>query len=172
MRLPTALAAGRAASRTAVTAFALSFFGLAFTLSGCALDTIGSDSKTVRTSAPTSGDSKSGSPTPPPAFSQFSDVPVPANARMDLEKTIILGAEDGWIGRLALDVNYPLTEMYSFYEREMPNFSWERITVVRSSVTTMTYSRGARIATITLQPRSSAASIVDFTVSPYKQATK
>lgn len=172
MRLPTALAASRAAGRTAVTAFALSFFGLAFTLSGCALDTIGSDSKTVRTSAPTSGDSKSGSPTPPPAFSQFSDVPVPANARMDLEKTIILGAEDGWIGRLALTTSYPLTEMYSFYEREMPNFSWERITVVRSSVTTMTYSRGGRIATITLQPSGSSSSIVDFTVSPYKHASR
>lgn len=157
--------------RAASTAFMLSLFGLGFVLSGCTLADIGG-TKTVRTSAPSTGDDKNGSPTPPPAFSQFSDVPVPANARMDLEKTIILGAEDGWIGRLALDVNYPLTEMYSFYEREMPNFGWERITVVRSSVTTMTYSRGARIATITLQPRSSGSSIVDFTVSPYKQARK
>lgn len=168
MRRPTV----RAASRAARAAFVLSLFSLGFVFSGCTLADIGGSTKTVRTSAPSSGDDKNGSPTPPPAFSQFSDVPVPANARMDLDKTIILGAEDGWIGRLALDVNYPLTEMYSFYEREMPNFSWERITVVRSSVTTMTYSRGARIATITLQPRNSGASIVDFTVSPYKQATK
>lgn len=167
MRFPTALFASRAAG----IAVALSLFGLGVALSGCTLDTLGG-SKTVRTSAPTSGDSKSGSPTPPPAFSQFSDVPVPANARMDLDKTIILGAEDGWIGRLALSTSYPLTEMYSFYEREMPNFSWERITVVRSSVTTMTYSRGSRIATITLQPSGSSSSIVDFTVSPYKHSSK
>jgi hypothetical protein len=162
----------RPTTRAARNAFVFSFLVMGLALSGCALDTLGSDAKTVRTSAPTSGDSKSGSPTPPPAFSQFSDVPVPANARMDLEKTIILGAEDGWIGRLALTTGYPLTEMYSFYEREMPNFSWDRITVVRSSVTTMTYSRGNRIATITLQPSGSSSSIVDFTVSPYKHASK
>lgn len=172
MRLPTALAFSWASSRAAGIAFTLSLFGLGVALSGCTLDALGDGSKTVRTSAPTSGDSKNGSPTPPPAFSQFSDVPVPANARMDLDKTIILGAEDGWIGRLALSTSYPLTEMYSFYEREMPNFGWERITVVRSSVTTMTYSRGGRIATITLQPSGSSSSTVDFTVSPYKHSAK
>lgn len=141
--------------------------GTGLALAGCQLNPLGNEN-TVSTSSTAAGENRDGKSNAAPAFSQFSDVPVPANARMDLDKTIILGAEDGWIGRLALDANYPLTEMYAFYEREMPKFAWDRITVVRSSVTTMTYSRGARIATITLQPRGAGAAIIDFTVSPQR----
>ncbi|KZD01555.1 hypothetical protein AUP43_13825 [Oceanibaculum pacificum] len=146
----------------------LGALGVVLLVTGCQMNPLtSSNSITTSASAPAGG-TRNGSPAPPPAFSQFSDVPLPANARMDLDKTIILGAEDGWIGRLALDASYPLTEMYAFYEREMPKFSWDRITVVRSSVTTMTYGRGARIATITLQPNGGSATTVDFTVSPQR----
>lgn len=146
----------------------LGALGVVLLVAGCQMNPLTS-SNSIKTSASApAGGTRNGSPAPPPAFSQFSDVPLPANARMDLDKTIILGAEDGWIGRLALDASYPLTEMYAFYEREMPKFSWDRITVVRSSVTTMTYGRGARIATITLQPNGGSATTVDFTVSPQR----
>jgi len=59
-----------------------------------------------------------------------------------------------------------MTEMYAFYEREMPRFGWDQITIIRSSISTMTYSRGGRIATITLLPRTTGGSNVDFTVAP------
>ncbi len=59
-----------------------------------------------------------------------------------------------------------MTEMYAFYEREMPRFGWEQITIIRSAISTMTYTRGARVATITLQPKTTGGSVVDFTVAP------
>lgn len=101
-----------------------------------------------------------------PRFTQFSDIPIPANSEVDLDNLLVLGAEDGWIGRLALNTGHGMTDMYAFYEREMPRFGWEQITIIRSSISTMTYSRGLRIATITLQSRTTGGSTVDFTVAP------
>jgi hypothetical protein len=85
-----------------------------------------------------------------PRFTQFTDIPIPANAKVDLDNLLVLGTEDGWIGRLALGTAYDMTEMYAFYEREMPRFGWEQITIIRSAISTMTYARGPRVATITL----------------------
>lgn len=101
-----------------------------------------------------------------PTFAQFSDVPIPAGAILDFDKLLVLGTEEGWIGRLPLQVKFTMTHMYSFYEREMPRFSWERVTVVRSSVSVMTYRRNGRITTITLQDNLTGGSTVNFTVAP------
>lgn len=99
-------------------------------------------------------------------FAQFDDIPIPVDAEMDLGQTLVLGDREGWIGRLSLDVRHGMTDMYAFYEQEMPRFGWERITSVRARISTLTYQRGPRVATITLQPTLTAGTIVDFTVAP------
>lgn len=107
-------------------------------------------------------------------FKQFNDIPIPADADIDLEQSLVLGTEDGWIGRLSLDVNYVMIDMYAFYTKEMPRFGWEQLTTVRARISTMTYRRGARVATITMQPHSglqkfgnlSSGTTIDFTVAP------
>lgn len=101
-----------------------------------------------------------------PTFTQFSDVPIPANAKINLNETLILGAQEGWIGRLSLGLRFSLAEMYTFYEREMPRFGWSQITAVRAAISTMTYSRDTRIATITLHSGTLGGTTVDFTVAP------
>ncbi|UUX50898.1 hypothetical protein NUH88_04215 [Nisaea acidiphila] len=101
-----------------------------------------------------------------PSFAEFRDVPIPANADIDFDNLLVLGAEDGWIGRLALTVGYKMPDMYAFYEREMPRFGWLKITSVRSAISTMTYSRGDRIATVTLSSRTTGGTAIDFTVAP------
>tara|TARA_E500000318_G_scaffold66790_1_gene61529 strand:- start:985 stop:1578 length:594 start_codon:yes stop_codon:yes gene_type:complete len=101
-----------------------------------------------------------------PQFAEFRDVPIPANAEIDFDNLLVLGAEDGWIGRLALTAGYKMPDMYAFYEREMPRFGWIKITSVRSAISTMTYSRGDRIATVTLQSRTIGGTAIDFTVAP------
>ena len=105
-------------------------------------------------------------------FNQFSDIPIPAKADFDLDNMLVLGSSDGWIGRLPLSVGHSMADMYAFYEREMPKFGWNKITMVRAAVSTMTYSRSGRIATITLQSRTTGGSRVDFTVAPAADATR
>ena len=104
-----------------------------------------------------------------PRFTQFTDIPIPANAEVDLDNLLVLGTEDGLIGRLALSTGHGMIDMYAFYEREMPRFGWDQITIIRSSISTMTYSRGLRIATITLHPKTTGGSEVNFTVAPGAQ---
>ena len=113
-------------------------------------------------------------------FKQFNDIPIPADAGIDLEQSLVLGTEDGWIGRLSLDVNYVMIDMYAFYTKEMPRFGWEQLTTVRARISTMTYRRGSRVATITMQPHSSLQRLssisisngtsIDFTVAPAARA--
>ena len=99
-------------------------------------------------------------------FAEFSDIPIPANAEIDFDNLLVLGAEDGWIGRLAMTTGYKMSDMYTFYEREMPRFGWTKITSIRSATSAMTYSRGDRIATITLQSRTIGGTAINFTVAP------
>ena len=113
-----------------------------------------------------SGNQQNPSDGPINRFAQFDDVPIPVDAEMDLGQTLILGSAEGWIGRLSLDTGHGMTDMYAFYEQEMPRFGWEQVTTVRARIATMTYPRGPRIATITLQPTLTQGTLVDFTVAP------
>jgi hypothetical protein len=103
---------------------------------------------------------------PMPSFAQFSDVPIPTDSRMDLEHTIILGKQEGWIGRLAFNSGHSAAEIFDFFRNEMPKFDWKEITAVRSEVSILTYSRGNRIASLQIKPNILIGSMVNMVVSP------
>ena len=154
----------RMTAMTAMTAMAV----MASVLAGCTLPGASQNSLTTNSSQSSSGGSGAAAAAQqrPVAFAQFSDTPVPADGRIDLDKTIILGAEDGWIGRLSIDARQSVPELYAFYVRHMPDFGWQIVTQVRSAVTTLTYQREQRIATITLMQVGSSRTDVDFMVAP------
>ncbi len=114
------------------------------------------------TSAPPSAEGEPDKPT----FGQFSDVPIPTSSEMDLERTFILGAQDGWIGRLSFSSNHSTTEIFDFYRNELPKFGWQEIALVRSEISILTYSQGERITTIQIKPSTLIGSSVDMVVSP------
>jgi hypothetical protein len=126
---------------------------------------------TGRKATPISGTERAQGEARSNGFAQFDDIPIPVNAEMDLGQTLVLGDNEGWIGRLTLDIGHGMTDMYAFYEQEMPQFGWEQITTVRARISTMTYQRGPRIATITLQPTLTKGTLVDFTVAPAQTRT-
>ena len=85
---------------------------------------------------------------------------------MDVDRSLVLGARESWIGRLAMNVSSGPSETYDYFLREMPKFKWQEITTVRSEVSVLTYSRGNRVATIQIIKRTLRGSAVDITVSP------
>lgn len=99
-------------------------------------------------------------------FAQFPDIAVPGGAKMDVERSLVLGARDDWIGRLSMDTSGNSSQTYDFFIREMPKFGWEEITTVRSEVSVLTYSRSGRVATIQIRNRTLGGASVDITVSP------
>lgn len=102
-------------------------------------------------------------------FAQFSDIAVPPGAKMNVDRTLVLGNQDAWIGRLSLSTSDSATEAYDFFLRQMPKFGWQEITTVRSETSVLTYARGSRIATIQISPRTLGGTRVDITVSPRGQ---
>ncbi|MEE2997165.1 MAG: hypothetical protein VX700_08465 [Pseudomonadota bacterium] len=103
-------------------------------------------------------------------FAQFSDIAVPAGARMDVERSLVLGTRDDWIGRLSMATGQGPSMTYDFFLREMPKFRWQEITTVRSETSVLTYSRENRIATIQISKKTLGGSKIDVTVSPRGRA--
>ena len=101
-----------------------------------------------------------------PKFEQFEDVPVPQNARLDLERSLILGSRDGWIGRLVYGAPFSMTQMFVFFEQEMLRFGWQPLTAVRAAISTLSFQRGNRIATIVLERRITGGATVSMTMAP------
>ena len=101
-----------------------------------------------------------------PAFSQFDDIPVPEGASMDLERSLVLGEREAWIGRLVMDMGENAGRMYDFYFREMPRFKWLPITAIRAEISVLSYTNGDRVATIQIRDRTMQGATVSITVSP------
>ncbi len=140
-------------------AFAIAFVTLL--LGACGLT-----SQTASTGAQTSGNS--GNATPGPGFTRFTDIPMPANNTIDLERSLILGTDQQWTGRLVITSGSNVADMYEFYRREMPNFSWSEVTTVRAANSVLVFEQGARVVTVQITPSRgiTGGSIVDVTMTP------
>ncbi|MBT4718741.1 MAG: hypothetical protein HOB86_04995 [Rhodospirillaceae bacterium] len=101
-----------------------------------------------------------------PAFSDFQDIPIPAGAQMDTERSLILGVRDAWVGRLVLKTGFNVAAAFNFFKQRTPEFGWQEITSVRSAISILTYTRAERVLTIQIQGRSLGGAEVDLTVSP------
>ena len=138
-----------------------------FFVTGCT-----SGNGSIATSGGSGGTSTGATARTAQGFAQFPDIAVPAGAKMDVERSLVLGARDDWIGRLSMDVSGSSSASYDFFLREMPKFGWEEITTVRSEVSVLTYSRTGRVATIQIRNRTLGGSSVDITVSPRGRPAK
>ena len=98
----------------------------------------------------TSGDA--GAAASAPSFTQFTDIPVPDGARMDADRTLMLGQGDSWVGRLVINVRWASgPDLFDFYKAQMPAFKWQEISSVRAAISVMTWQRGDRIATVQIE---------------------
>ncbi len=110
-------------------------------------------------------DDKSGAPAQA-SFTRFPDLPMPVSADLQMDKTLIFGANEDWIGRMVIHTSHSANDMFDFYKREMPGFEWQEITSVRSKISVMTYTRRGRVATIQIEGRTLRGAAVTITVSP------
>lgn len=97
---------------------------------------------------------------------QFTDIPIPSGARMDLDRTLVLGPRDSWIGRLVFTSAAGPNDIFEFYARELPRFGWTGITAVRAGTSVLSYTRGDRVATVQISRTTLGGSEVLVTISP------
>ena len=101
-----------------------------------------------------------------PHLTRFADLPIPAGAKMNLTRSLILGPMDGWVGRLVFNAAASSQTLFQFYAREMPRFDWQEIARVRAQVSILTYTRGARTATVQISSATLGGSVVSVTMAP------
>ena len=105
------------------------------------------------------------------SFTQFQDIPIPIGAEMDLDRTVILGARESWIGRLTLETSHNSIKLFNFFKKSTPEFGWQEITSIRSATSVLTYSQTTRVLTIQIIGKTLQGSEVVMTVSPRDQNT-
>lgn len=118
------------------------------------------------TASPTQTSDKGKPSAPEQAFTRFPDIPVPAGAKIDLDKTLVFGGGETWFGRIAMSANYGADKMFDFYKQDLPSFGWQEITSIRSANSVLTYQREDRIATIQISGSTLQGTQVLITVSP------
>lgn len=144
-------------ARSAILVMTLPFIGLLLT-------SCGQTASLIPAASPDQGSEGKASSTEP--FAQFKDIPIPGGAEMDMERSIILGSQDTWTGRVHLQVNISATKLFEFYKLEMPGFGWKEVTSVRAAISVLTYIRDSRVATIQILANKIQGAVVTVTISP------
>jgi hypothetical protein len=85
---------------------------------------------------------------------------------MDLDRTLVLGPRENWIGRLVFTSAAGPNDLFEFYNRELPRFGWTGVTAVRAATSVLSYTRGDRVATVQISRTTLGGSEVLVTISP------
>ena len=108
----------------------------------------------------------SGSADQPANFQLVTDIPIPAGATMDNERSLILSDRDRWTGRVVMTLGNSANEVTAFYQAQMPNFGWQPMMSVTAETSVLTYLRGDRAATVQVERRTVYGTMVSVTVAP------
>jgi len=100
------------------------------------------------------------------AFQPITDVPIPEGARLDSGRSLVLGGDDNWTGRLVFMVSESSADAYALYHQEMQRFGWRLITSVQAETSVLAFNQGERVATIQIEGRTLSGATIAITVSP------
>lgn len=107
----------------------------------------------------------------PANFQLVTDIPIPPNATMDNDHSLILSDRDHWTGRVVMRFWQSPPEMTSFYQSQMPAFGWQPLMSVTSDISVLSYTRGDRAATVQIEKSMLGLTTeVSVTVAP-RQST-
>ena len=99
-------------------------------------------------------------------FRPVTDIPIPEDATLDNERSLILSGRGQWTGRIVMKVGQSPSKAFAFYQREMPAFRWDPVMSVQSDISVLTFTREDRAATVQVQGRTIRGAIVIVTIAP------
>lgn len=98
----------------------------------------------------------------------FNQFPLPKDARISSENSLILGEGENWAGRIELFSNMENLEASSYFASEYPKLGWSLVTSTKSKFTILVFSNPTRTVTIEISqagPLSAKTKII-MTVAP------
>ena len=101
----------------------------------------------------------------------FNQMPLPKDARISPEKSLILGEGDNWAGRIELSSSMEPLEASAFFTTEYPKHGWQLISSTKAKLSILVFTGNTRTLTMEITEGGplAAKSMIVMTVAPKVQ---
>jgi hypothetical protein len=101
----------------------------------------------------------------------FNQMPLPKDARISPDKSLILGEGDNWAGRIELSSSMEPLEASAFFTTEYPKHVWQLISSTKAKLSILVFTGGTRTLTLEISEGGplAAKSMIVMTVAPKVQ---
>jgi len=101
----------------------------------------------------------------------FNQMPLPKDARISPDKSLILGEGDNWAGRIELSSSMEPLEASAFFTTEYPKHNWQLISSTKAKLSILVFASSARTLTLEITEGGplAAKSMIVMTVAPKVQ---
>ena len=101
----------------------------------------------------------------------FNQMPLPKDARISPDKSIILGEGDNWAGRIELSSSMESLEASAFFTAEYPKHGWQLISSTKAKLSILVFTSNTRTLTLEITEGGplAAKSMIVMTVAPKVQ---
>ena len=101
----------------------------------------------------------------------FNQMPLPKDARISPDKSLILGQGDNWAGRIELSSSMEPLEASAFFTSEYPKHGWQLISSTKAKLSILVFMGSTRTLTLEITEGGplAAKSMIVMTVAPKVQ---
>jgi len=98
----------------------------------------------------------------------FNQMPLPKDARISPDKSLILGEGDNWAGRIELSSSMEPLEASAFFAVEYPKHNWQLISSTKAKLSILVFTSSTRTLTLEITEGGplAAKSMIVLTVAP------
>ena len=96
------------------------------------------------------------------------DLPLPSDARLLNDQSLILGGGNSWAGRLVLLVPHSPSETFSYFREQYPAAGWTLVSSTKAKNSILVFFKQERTATVEIAEASGlgSKSSVTLTIAP------
>ena len=101
----------------------------------------------------------------------FNQMPLPRDAHISPDKSLILGEDDNWAGRIELSSSMGPLEASAFFVTEYPQNGWQLISSTKAKLSILVFTSSTRTLTLEITEGGplAAKSMIVMTVAPKVQ---
>ena len=98
----------------------------------------------------------------------FNQMPLPKDARISPDKSLILGEGDNWAGRIEFSSSMKPLEVSAFFTAEYPKHNWQLISSTKAKLSILVFTSSSRTLTLEITEGGPLAekSMIVMTVAP------
>jgi len=93
------------------------------------------------------------------------DMPIPLNATIRPQETLVMGAGNSWMGRISMVVPGEPQAVFAYFRDGMPGAGWTLTSSSYSKLSLLTFIKADRVATVQLQSSNFIGNEVLITVT-------